>query len=134
MSTGPFHTLTYPVARGAARTGLAFPDKSPGSVRRYTVDLTAFLADAETAIHGVTAAADPTLLVAIVGRTATTCDLDVGGGSVAVPAPILVLTIALENGGKEEIGIYQPIKPVAPVPPSAPGALLADDFGNTLTA
>ena len=132
--SGPFHSLTYPAGRGAARTGLAFPDKSPGSVRRYTVDLTAFLADAATTIQDVTAAADPTLLVAVAGRTATTLEVDVGGGSVAVPAPILVLTVTLGNGGREEVGIYQPIKPLAPVPPPAPGALIADDFGNTLTA
>lgn len=118
---GPFHTLTYPANRAGLRQGLAFPSKSEGDVRRYTLDLAAFVRDAGAVIEGATVQADPTLRVADLSWDATSVQVTVAAGRDATPLPAIAVRAALSGGRVETITAFQPIQPLAP--PVPPGAL-----------
>ncbi len=147
---GPFHTLTYPANRAGLRQGLAFPSKSEGDVRRYTLDLAAFVKDADAEIEGVTVQADPTLRVANLTWDASKLELTVAGGSETTPLPAIVFSVTLSGGGGiETVSVFQPIQPLIPrvpqdalglreVSPGPPaladgaGGHVYDDFGFVL--
>ena len=116
------------IPAGGSLDGLAWPVKDLSETLPRGIDLTGYLGELGATITGVlTLEADPSLSPALLQVTPQgVITLQVSGGSLAVPAPMVALDIALSGGNRIRLVLVQPIESrlpgsLATVGPAPPG-------------
>ncbi len=110
-----FHAVSLPVRPSAPRN-LAWPAKDAGSVRAYALDCTAWLADAGTTILLAIVKIDLSLQADSVECDGKIIRLRLWGG-VAGNQPVVVFSLRLVNGCRENVSVSVPVQDIGvPVP------------------